>query len=113
MPTFKYLRRMHMDSMSDDLLRKLKEEEGAARAEVERLKATTVEEVWLAELGKLRDELDAAERDKHDNYYMEAKSTLSNAPSAGGARGRRGADRRNKGGGRDAAAGTKVGGGRR
>lgn len=77
--TFTYLRRMHMDSVSEDLLRKLRKEQEDAQQKLDQINATTVQALWLSELQQLEQALDQAEREKHQEYYAQAQSAMAGA----------------------------------
>jgi len=75
--TFAYLRRMHMDSVSKELLEKLRKEQDDARAQLEDLNRLSVEALWLRELDALAAALDEAEQDKRKEYYAQAQSVMT------------------------------------
>jgi len=73
---FKYLVRMPMDSVSEENVEKLLKEHGIKNAELERVKATTIEEMWLSELLILEQE--------YTIYQMERKEAQQGDVKASG-----------------------------
>ena len=52
---FKYLVRLPMDSVTEENVERIMKEKDTKLSELERLKATTEEQIWLQEIGALRD----------------------------------------------------------
>jgi DNA topoisomerase-2 len=52
---YKYLVRMPMDSVTEENVEKLLKEKGNKEMELERIKSTTIQQMWLGELENLKD----------------------------------------------------------
>jgi len=73
---YKYLIRMPMDSVTEENVRKLLKEHGDKTAELERVKNTTSNRMWLSELGELKE--------AYLVHKSERAMMLSNSPSPEG-----------------------------
>jgi DNA topoisomerase-2 len=76
---FKYLVRMPMDSVSEENIEKLLKENKEKQDELERIKSTTIEQMWLSELEILEHEYQEyqREREKSQNGEIKKKKTVT------------------------------------
>ncbi len=72
---FRYLVRMPMDSVSEENVEKLVEEHERKVAELERVKTTTIEQMWLSELELLEIEYRAYQQERDQSQIGEVKKT--------------------------------------
>ena len=70
---FKYLIRMPMDSVSEENVEKLVNEHEAKLDELERIKSTTIEQMWLSELDILENEYREYQKDRAQAQLGETK----------------------------------------
>lgn len=78
--TFAYLRRMPIDSVSEDVLRSLEKEKSEAELQLEKIRGCAVEELWLEDLDSLEAALVKAREAKRKEYNDKSTSTLASAP---------------------------------
>ena len=71
---FKYLIRMPMDSVSEENVEKLVNEHEAKLDELERIKSTTIEQMWLSELDILENEYREYQKDRAQAHLGETKA---------------------------------------
>ena len=86
---FKYLIRMPMDSVSEENVEKLVNEHEAKLDELERIKSTTIEQMWLSELDILENEYREYQKDRAQAQLGETKvlkKTKTVTKVAGGAK---------------------------
>jgi DNA topoisomerase-2 len=72
---FRYLVRMPMDSVSEENVEKLVEEHERKVAELERVKTTTIEQMWLSELELLEIEYRAYQQERDQSQIGEVSKT--------------------------------------
>jgi DNA topoisomerase-2 len=70
---FKYLVRMPMDSVSEENIEKLLKEHQEKQDELDRIKATTIEEMWLSELEILENEYQEYQKEREQAQIGEIK----------------------------------------
>lgn len=70
---FKYLVRMPMDSVSEENVEKLLKEHQDKEDELDRIKATTIEEMWLSELEILENEYQEYQKEREQAQIGEIK----------------------------------------
>jgi DNA topoisomerase-2 len=70
---FKYLVRMPMDSVSEENVEKLMKEHHEKLDELERIKATTIEQMWLSELEILENEYQEYQKEREQAQIGEIK----------------------------------------
>jgi DNA topoisomerase-2 len=86
---FKYLIRMPMDSVSEENVEKLVNEHESKLDELERIKSTTIEQMWLSELDILENEYREYQKDRAQAQLGETKvlkKTKTVTKVAGGAK---------------------------
>ena len=81
---FKYLVKMPMDSVSEENVEKLLQEHQIKEDELERIKTTTIEEMWLSELSILENEYQAYQNERKQAQLGEIKKKKSVKKVAGG-----------------------------
>ena len=74
---FKYLVKMPMDSVSEENVEKLLQEHQIKEDELERIKTTTIEEMWLSELSILENEYEAYQNERKQAQLGELKEKKS------------------------------------
>ena len=74
---FKYLVKMPMDSVSEENVDKLLQEHQIKEDELERIKTTTIEEMWLSELSILENEYEAYQNERKQAQLGELKEKKS------------------------------------
>jgi len=72
---FKYLVRMPMDSVSEENVEKLMKDHNDKMDELERIKATTIEQMWLSELEILENEYQEYQKEREQAQIGEIKNT--------------------------------------
>ena len=70
---FKYLVRMPMDSVSDENVERLLKENQEKQDELERIKATTIQQMWLSELEILENEYQEYQKEREQAQIGEIK----------------------------------------
>ena len=70
---FKYLVRMPMDSVSEENVEKLLKEHKEKQDELDRIKSTTIEEMWLSELEILENEYQEYQKEREQSQIGEIK----------------------------------------
>ena len=75
---YKYLVRMPMDSVSDENIEKINMEHANKNAELEELKATTVQQMWLFELTLLENEYVTYQKEREQSQLGEIKKQHAN-----------------------------------
>jgi len=70
---FKYLVRMPMDSVSDENVERLLKENKEKQDELERIKATTIQQMWLSELEILENEYQEYQKEREQAQIGEIK----------------------------------------
>ena len=80
---FKYLVKMPMDSVSEENVEKLVLENQIKEDELERIKSTTIEEMWLSELTILENEYREYQKDRTQAQLGEIKKKKSGAKVSG------------------------------
>ena len=68
---FKYLVRMPMDSVSEENVEKLLKEHKEKQDELDRIKSTTIEEMWLSELEILENEYQEYQKEREQSQIGE------------------------------------------
>ena len=69
----KYLVRMPMDSVSEENVEKLLKEHKEKQDELDRIKSTTIEEMWLSELEILENEYQEYQKEREQSQIGEIK----------------------------------------
>jgi len=72
---FKYLVKMPMDSVSEENVEKLLKEHGIKNAELEQVKSTTIQEMWLSELSVLEQEYTIYKKDRKEAQQGDVKTS--------------------------------------
>jgi DNA topoisomerase-2 len=72
---FKYLVKMPMDSVSEENVEKLLKEHGIKNAELEQVKSTTIQEMWLSELSVLEQEYKIYQKDRKEAQQGDVKTS--------------------------------------
>ena len=75
---FKYLVRMPMDSVSEENVEKLLKEHHDKQDELERINATTIEQMWLSELDILENEYKEYQKEREQAQIGEIKVSKKN-----------------------------------
>jgi DNA topoisomerase-2 len=70
---FKYLVKMPMDSVSEENVEKMLNEHKEKANELERIKSTTIEEMWLSELEILENEYEEYQKERKQSQTGEVK----------------------------------------
>ena len=81
---FKYLVRMPMDSVSEENIEKLLKENGEKQDELERIKSTAIEQMWLSELEILEHEYTEYQKEREQSQLGEIKKKKTITKVAGG-----------------------------
>jgi DNA topoisomerase-2 len=81
---FKYLVKMPMDSVSEENVEKLLTEHKEKQDELERIKSTTIEQMWLSELEILENEYQAYQKEREQSQIGEIKKKKTINKVAGG-----------------------------
>jgi hypothetical protein len=81
---FKYLVKMPMDSVSEENVEKLLQEHQIKEDELDRIKTTTIEEMWLSELSILENEYKEYQNVRKLDQLGESKKKKSVKKVAGG-----------------------------
>jgi len=72
---FKYLVRMPMDSVSEENVDKLLNEHNAKQDELDRIKATTIQQMWISELDILEHEYKEYQKEREQSQIGDGKMT--------------------------------------
>jgi DNA topoisomerase-2 len=72
---FKYLVRMPMDSVSEENVDKLLKEHNAKQDELDRIKAITIQQMWLSELDILEHEYKEYQKEREQSQIGDGKTT--------------------------------------
>ena len=83
---FKYLVKMPMDSVSEENVEKLLKEHQEKQDELERIKSTTIEQMWLSELEILEQEYQEYQKEREQSQLGEPKKKKTVTKVAGGAK---------------------------
>jgi DNA topoisomerase II len=83
---FKYLVKMPMDSVSEENVEKLLKEHHAKQDELERIKETTIETMWLSELDILEHEYQEYQKERELSQSGDSKKKKTVAKVLGGAK---------------------------
>jgi len=78
---FKYLVKMPMDSVSEENVEKMLNEHKEKDNELNRIKSTTIEEMWLSELEILENEYKEYQKERKQSQIGEVKVKVSNKKS--------------------------------
>jgi DNA topoisomerase-2 len=81
---FKYLVKMPMDSVSEENVEKLLTENEEKKDELERIKSTTIEQMWLSELEILDNEYQTYQKEREQSQIGEIKKKKIITKVAGG-----------------------------
>jgi DNA topoisomerase-2 len=81
---FKYLVKMPMDSVSEENVEKLLTENKEKQDELERIKSTTIEQMWLSELEILYNEYQTYQKEREQSQIGEIKKKKTITKVAGG-----------------------------
>jgi len=81
---FKYLVKMPMDSVSEENVEKLLTENKEKQDELERIKSTTIEQMWLSELEILDNEYQTYQKEREQSQIGEIKKKKTITKVAGG-----------------------------
>jgi DNA topoisomerase-2 len=81
---FKYLVKMPMDSVSEENVEKLLKENKEKQDELERIKSTTIEQMWLSELEILEHEYQEYQREREQSQNGEIKKKKTVTKVTGG-----------------------------
>jgi DNA topoisomerase-2 len=83
---FKYLVKMPMDSVSEENVEKLMNEHHEKQDELERIKSTTIEQMWLSELEILEHEYQEYQKEREQAQIGDIKKKKTVTKVAGGAK---------------------------
>jgi DNA topoisomerase-2 len=83
---FKYLVRMPMDSVSEENVEKLLQDHQEKGDELERIKSTTIEQMWLSELDILENEYQSYQKEREQAQLGDIKKKKTIIKVAGGAK---------------------------
>jgi DNA topoisomerase-2 len=78
---FKYLVKMPMDIVSEENVEKMLKEHKEKENELERIKSTTIEQMWLLELAILENEYQEYQKERKQSQIGEVKVKVSNKKS--------------------------------
>jgi DNA topoisomerase-2 len=70
---FKYLVKMPMDSVSEENVEKMLNEHKEKQSELDRIKSTTIEQMWLSELAILENEYEEYQKERKQSQTGEVK----------------------------------------